>query len=155
MSQRSTTCSSSPLECIDVFHTRGQTCQRILKWHFDSLYSGPSTLFLCFYLCCLCRDEMNVHICLWTCLHIWIENTTQKSLLSPWYSHCKLFWAFHVFPMQLKLNLAQVYCSFKSAVRKCEIAHNIQDNQHPLRSNTEGCGCKTHYTDSKGSSATI
>jgi hypothetical protein len=243
MSHRSTTCSSSPLECNDVFHMRGQTCQRILKWHFDSLYSGPSTLFLCFYLWCLCRDEMNVHIRLWTCLHILIEYTKQKSVLSLWYSHCKLFWAFHVFPMQfevkshrknqqrydrvvefiipmflncsacferhtahhqehkncncglwfyicvwlpasamaqpsqrlaigitnllhgrillilsvrfilwctdpwtssLKLNLMQIYCSFKSAVIKSETAHNIHNNKHPVRSNTAGHGCETY-----------
>jgi hypothetical protein len=144
MSQISTTCSSSPLECNYAFHTRGQICQRILKWHFDSLCSGPSTLFLCFYLCCLCRDEMNVHIHLWICLLICIENTNQKSVLSPWYSHCKLFWAFHVFPVQFEVKLNANILFPQIAIRLSDIAHNIHNNKHPLRSNSEGCGCKTH-----------
>ena len=47
---------------------------------------------------------MNVHIRLWACLHILIENTKQKSVLSPWYSHYKLSCAFHVFPMQFEVK---------------------------------------------------
>jgi hypothetical protein len=38
-----------------------------------------------------------------------------------------------------------------SAIRKSWIAFNMNKNKHPPRSNVEGCGCTTHWTDSEGS----
>jgi hypothetical protein len=43
----------------------------------------------------------------------------------------------------LKNNLMHMHCSFKSAIRKSEIALTTHD-AHPLRTNTEGYASKTH-----------
>jgi hypothetical protein len=48
----------------------------------------------------------------------------------------------------------QMHCSLKLAIRKSWIALNMQNNKHPLRSNAEGYGGTTCWTDSEYSDTT-
>jgi hypothetical protein len=42
-----------------------------------------------------------------------------------------------------------------SAIRKSWIAFNVNKNKHPPKSDTEGYGCKTHWTESEGSDTIV
>jgi len=44
----------------------------------------------------------------------------------------------------LRLEQMQRHCFCKSAIRKLLIILNMHYNEHPLRRNTKGYGCKTH-----------
>ena len=59
----------------------------------------------------------------------------------------KQFWAFHAFSMQVsqfRSAVTQTFHFFKSAVRKSLISLKMHKYKHPLKWNTEDCGCKTH-----------
>jgi len=71
------------------------------------------------------------------------HKTSQKSLFSLWHCHLKPFGHFMgydaVFP-SVKQNLMEMH---GSAIEKLQITYNMHNNNHQLRNNTEGYGCKT------------
>ena len=54
--------------------------------------------------------------------------------------------------LSCKQIFMQLHCS---AIRKSLISFNMNKNKHPPKSNAEGYGCKTHWTDSEGSDTIV
>ena len=60
-------------------------------------------------------------------------------------------WSFSVFKANLNANALFLRVNQKGI----EITLNTHKNKHPLRSNTESYGCKTHWTDSDDGDNTV
>jgi hypothetical protein len=87
---------SRPLQYADMFHMRGLTCQWYLKLYYVGLCWRFCKFSPCFHLCGLWRFDLNSHNLSRSFPTFWLIKPL-KIVFSPWHSHQKLFWPFHVF----------------------------------------------------------
>lgn len=129
-------------------HQRGLTCEQSLKGT-SLVFIEDFVNFITDFICATC--QLNAHKLQQKSYHISVTRTTQitvvpmellvGAVLSVSCFHDPIF-------LSVEHNLMEMCVFFKSSVRQLKITLNMHSSKHPLKSNTEGYGCKMYQIHS-------